>query len=410
MRSHQLICGGVLAALAVAQAQAGQALKVLHQFGQGTDGYLPLAGLTPDAHGNYFGTAEFGGLNELGNVYKLSPNGKGGWTYTDIYDFTGGSDGGAPGGAVLVDAKGNIYGNTCCLGGLYQGTVYELSPSKNGTYSITNAYSFKGNPDGAQPLGGLAMDAAGNLFGTTNEGGKGNIGYGYGTVYEIETTGQAWQEKIIYRSGTHKSGYESQAPMTLGPDGNLYGTDGYGGKTGDGTVFRIVPSGDTWTYEVIYDFARGGGSSPHSAPVFDAKGNLYATASFPQGTVFKLRPPKGAEKSWKETTLYSFTGGADGGYPYSGITLGADGSIYGVTSAGGNTSGPCQNHGGCGVIYKLTKSRTAPWLETVLWTFSGNAGGGEPYSVLVPGPGGRYYGTAYGGDVGNSGDIFSIRK
>jgi uncharacterized repeat protein (TIGR03803 family) len=258
---------------------------VLHSF-TGEDGTTPYAGLARDAAGNLYGTAALGGPSGNGTVFKLDTAGR---ETVVLYSFAGGTDGKFPNTRLVRDAAGNLYGTTW-LGGAPDchspygcGTVFKLDAT--GTKSVL--YSFtKAQLDGKFPQGGLVRDAAGNLYGTTQDGGA----LRKGTVFKLDTTGA---ETVLHSfTGGTMDGAGPFAGLLLGADGNLYGTTGSGGASNLGTVFKVTASG---TETVLHSFRRStDGMRPHAVLVRDAAGNLYGTTTsggrFDKGTVFKLSP------------------------------------------------------------------------------------------------------------------------
>ena len=297
---------------------------VLYSFaGTGAgDGQYPTADLVMDAQGNLYGTTAGGGASGHGTVFKLDTTGK----ETVLHSFSGaGGDGASPYGGVMMDGQGNFYGTTPAGGTSNCGTVFKLDT----TGKETVLYSFAGTGgDGASPYGGVMMDVQGNLYGMTEGGGA----FGYGTVFKLDTTGK---ETVLH--SFNLTGGDGGFPMTglvRDAKGNLYGTTNSGGRGidgGNGVVFKLDKVGRE---RVLYRFPSTGakGIRPHGV-VRDAQGNLYGTTvfhgAFGWGTVFKLAP------TGKMTVLYNFTGGnADGGDPYAGVVRDGQGNLYGTTSAG----------------------------------------------------------------------------
>ena len=154
---------------------------VLHSFGHGSDGITPDANLTIDAAGNLYGTTYNGGIHGRGIAFELTPREGGGWTETVLHSFGNGSDGANPYAGLIIDANGNLYGTTLAGGIHTAGTAFELSPRQGGGWTETILHSFGNGTDGNSPYAGLIFDAAGNLYGTTLEGGI----HSYGVVFEI---------------------------------------------------------------------------------------------------------------------------------------------------------------------------------------------------------------------------------
>jgi uncharacterized repeat protein (TIGR03803 family) len=264
-----------------------------------------------------------------------------------LHRFTGGSDGAYPfSGDLVFDKAGNLYG-TASAGGLgcqYAcGTVFELSPSM-GSWTETTIYSFTGGNDGEYPAGGVIFDKAGNLYGTTQEGGS----TGGGTVFELTPSGSGWTETTLSTFGS--DGYHPQGGLIFDSSGNLYGTTVFGGPGGGGVVYELTPSNGSWVATVLYGLT--GYEGPMDSLAMDAGGNLYGTSSltgfYGKGQVFKLAPSNGG---WVFSDLHSFTGGGDGEFPIGNVVLDAGGNIYGTTFLGGLES-DCT--GGCGVVFKIT--------------------------------------------------------
>lgn len=331
-------------------------LDPLYSFHGGSDGAIPIARVVFGPDGALYGsTASGGGTgcggSGCGTVFRLQPPATScssfpcPWHETVLYSFTGGSDGATPDlGALVFDANGNIYGTTANGGNVGSpcsptgcGVVFELV--RNGqSWTESVLYSFTGGLDGANPLGGLTFDQAGNLYGDNYAG----------TAYELSPTESGWVEKTLISYLLQPIG-----GLALDTAGNLYGTTIFGGNQSAGNVFELSPGGDGWTYSQIYSIV-GYGNGPEDTPVFDSAGNLYVTSSFSGGNpgeLFKLTPSGG---SWTYTSLHIFTGGSDGGLPVGNVVLGANGTMFGTTVEGGSRNGSCAGQGGCGVVYEVT--------------------------------------------------------
>jgi uncharacterized repeat protein (TIGR03803 family) len=258
--------------------------SVLHNFTGGNDGSGPGSGLTFDKQGNLYGTTPTGGAKGFGVIYQLKPSGSGNWKLSVIHTFTGGADGlGGSAGRLILDAAGNLYG-TCTVGGVNgSGTVYELS-FRQGQWHLTTLYAFKDQPDGALPYGGLIFDRAGNLYGTTYYAGANDLG----TVYKLTHSNGTWTETVLY---SFKGGADGDDPIsTLVSDaaGNLYGTTSDGGakSCNCGTIFKMTRgSGGTWTESVAYQFLGSPDAGfAYNGMVVDRAGNFYG-ATVHGGTV-----------------------------------------------------------------------------------------------------------------------------
>src|SRR5207245_831479 len=172
----------------------------------------------------------------FGTVFELSPNADGTWTESVLYSFNANPDAQGPFGGVIFDAAGNLYGTTASGGSSGDGTVFELSPVAGGGWTETVLYSFTNTPDGENPETSLVMDTAGNLFGTTIFGGSA----GGGCVFELSPNGTGWTESVLFNF-TGSNGLEPGGPLVFDSAGNLYGTSADGGSGHVGTVFELSP-------------------------------------------------------------------------------------------------------------------------------------------------------------------------
>jgi len=374
----------ILVALAVAPQQLAhaQTLTVLHTFTGGSDGGEPYTGLTADQAGGFYGVTYAGGAYGQGVVFYLSHSGlgwvlsplytfKGGvdsgqtlsrvalgpggvygttpnggttgngtvfvlkpplsicraivcsWSKTVVYNFSGGSDGAHPGGDLLFDGAGNIYG-TAMGGGAYgEGVVYKLTRSGN-SWAQTVLWSFSGGADGAGPSSGLVFDSSGNLFGTTGYGGN-----GWGVVYELSPSPMGWSQKTLYAFT-----YQDQNPyggVAIDSAGNLFGFTG--ANVGAGIAYELSPPPGGWVFTLMHKFDPSY-EGPFDTPTLDRQGNVYGTSAFAggNGEVFKLAR---AGNGWTFTPLYDFTGGDDGLFIVGGVVRDGSGNLYGTSAAGG---------------------------------------------------------------------------
>jgi len=354
------------------RTSSGWQEQVLHSFQGGIDGEFPQAGVIFDSSGNLYGTTNSGGSNHLGTVFKLAPNGKGGWTESILYSFVAGTN---PASDLVFDANGNLYGTTR-LGGVNGcgtlgggcGTVFELIRQSNGSWAESTLYQFAGPPgDGALPSSGLALDSAGNLYGLTVAGGPNNCflqGYpGCGIVYKLTSDGKGnWTETVLFNFARGNGfAVSPSAGLLVDEDGDrLVGTTLQGGD-GAGTIFALKASDTTWKQDVLHRFYESlDGRSPAGQLIKDSQGNLFGAtvagggatrAGFGGGMVFELQPnPAGP---WKETILYDFTGGTDGSNPEAGLVSDGHGHLYGTTLRGG--TGTCEGEQNfCGTVYEIT--------------------------------------------------------
>lgn len=339
-----------------------------HSF-SGADGRAPVAGLLRDAAGSLYGTTGYGGkLNNhicpdgfrCGIVFKLDETGK---KETVLHKFTGPPDGYFPQALLVGDAGGNLYGTTY-LGGASGGYGTAFKVDAKGKETIL--HSFAGPPDGggdgAYIYTGVIRDEAGNLYGVTDAGGE----FGGGTVFKLDSAGE---ETLLYSFECGTDGCGPNSVLFADAAGNLYGTTKEGGNLscggggGCGVVYELSPQENGgWVEAVLYAFCSlsncTDGSLPFKGPlVRDTNGSLYGTAMFGGnsacnstgcGVVFKL------DKTGKETVLHTFTGGSDGAYPYSGLTMDSAGNLYGAALEGGDLRCKIGNGQGCGTVFKIT--------------------------------------------------------
>jgi uncharacterized repeat protein (TIGR03803 family) len=331
---------------------------VLYRFTGGADGSVPFGGVVRDAAGNLYGTATAGGASGWGTVFKLDKDGN----ETTLYTFTGFADGGNPGGSLVRDAAGNLYGTTSAggnfncvqgFGGGACGTVFKLDPSGNETV----LYAFQGTTDGSIPFSGLALDGTGNLYGTAWNGGHEDSNsfcdvFGCGTVFKIDATGTF---SVLYTFLGGKDGDEPEAPVILDAGGNVYGTTFRGQNStgcpfGCGVIFKVNGAGKE---TVLRSFVGGTkAASPRTAKLIRGVGGVIwgttpAGGASGNGVAYRVDP------GGKETDLHSFTGGADGASPVSGVIRDAAGNFYGMTYTGGDLTCKLGGGVGCGTVYKI---------------------------------------------------------
>ena len=351
---------------------------VLHTFSGGSsDGAYPWAGVILDSALNLYGTTYFGGSGNSGVVFKIDSAGN----ETLLYNFSGGTDGANPQAGVIRDAVGNLYGTTFSGGAAGLGVVFKLNKSNQ----ETPLHSFTGGTDGANPYGGVIRDSAGNLYGTTVYGGPARAG----AVYKLDASGN---ETFLYAFSGGSDGQHPYGGVIRDSAGFLYGNTIDGGSAGLGAIFQIDSSGVQTT---LYAFPESaGGFAPNAGVIRDAAGNLYGTA--PQGGGHGAGVVYKVNKAGREIVLYSFTGGADGSEPNSGVIRDKAGNLYGTTFNGGTF--------GYGVVFQIDTSGT----ESVLYNFTGGSDGSNPYGGLVRDPAGNLYGTAWFGGSNGAGVIYEI--
>jgi uncharacterized repeat protein (TIGR03803 family) len=260
---------------------------VLYSFTGSLDGQYPSSGVVLDNTGNIVGTAKSGGTNNLGVVFQLTPS-QNGWVEKVLHNFSGGRDDEYPAGSLTMDRRGRIYGT--CAGGV--GSVFRLTKNLNtGKWSYKELYYF-GDGGGATPSGGLVVDSHSHIFGTTYEG-----CCGFGNVFELVQSGRKWTLTELYRFSGHADGANPIGGLILDAAGNLYGTTQFGGDFGNGVLFEMVLSGGVFTERVLHSFAgaaHGDGSAPDAGLILDKTGNLFGTTlsggANGEGTVFEVTP------------------------------------------------------------------------------------------------------------------------
>jgi uncharacterized repeat protein (TIGR03803 family) len=376
-------------AIVAPQPAHAEKFETLHEFTSGRDGHSPMAGVIADQSGNLYGTTAKGGASGAGTVFRVDKNGK----EKVLYNFTGYDDGQGPAAALILDAKGDLYGTTYGGGNLpcSCGVVFKLD--KQGKETVLYSFKRRGK-DGQFPLAGLIRDSKGNLYGTTSAGGE-----GYGTVFKVDTGGR---ETVLYAFSGSSDGSVPESGLVRDVRGNLYGTTYGGGAYGYGVVFQVDAAG---TETVLHSFTGGAdGATPDDfgALATDGAGNLYGTAANGGdlncnydnpgcGVVFKL------DTAGTETVLLSFTR-SEGIDPYASVVRDAAGNLYGTTFYGGTYLN--------GDVFKLDTTGKL----TVLHSFTGNADGGLPYGELFLDEKGAIYGTtSYGGKFNcHCGTVFKI--
>jgi len=390
--------------------------SVLDNFAHTQDGALPAAALIFDSSGNLYGTTVAGGSDTTGTAFQLVPSSDGTWTENVLHSFSHTSnDGWQPEAGLALDKDGNLYGTTL-YGGAYCtdqggcGSVFELSPGSNGTWTEKLLHSFCARSrcaDGNFPYGGVILDAAGNLYGTTSSGGEHNGG----TVFAMTHSKKGWTENVLYSFAAFRGdGSQPRAELIFDRSGNLYGTTYAGGASHYGTVFELTPGAKgTWKESVLYSFTGSGadGANPWSALVMDAAGDLYGTTLFGGcsdygcGTVFEMVMRKNGTRTEKVLFDLCTTSTCPGGsYPRGGVVLDSKNNLYGTTTEGGAYY--------YGTAFELTSDREGNWSETVLHSFpSSETDGFTPESALVLGGDGKVYGTTASCEDGN-GSVFEI--
>lgn len=386
-------------ALAVTATQSAQAqtFTLLYTFTGGTDGAYPAGGLVQDSAGNLYGTTPNGGSGlwcavGCGTVFKVNTAGQ----ETVLHSFAGAGtgDGSIPEyGSLIRDGAGNLYGTTFNGGTHNNGTVFRLSPTGKET-----VISFTGGANGGYPAAGLVPDAAGNVYGTTTFRGSGCAPFGCGTVFKVSSAGK---ETALYSFCSLSNCADGSYPyggVVRDSAGNLYGTTYAGGASGAGTVFKVDTSGQE---TVLHSFTGPpDGYLPFAGLVMDNAGNLYGTTIIggteDGGAVFKVNSTSG-----QETVLYSFCsqpGCTDGQLPYAALVW-VGGFLYGTTEFGGAS--------GAGTVFEVNPANQ----ETVLYSFCSQlncADGGQPTASLLRDTAGNLYGTTSGLGAYGAGTVFKV--
>jgi len=418
----------VWATLACVLKADAQPVTTIYSFMKGPAN--PRSGLTPGRDGNFYGTTEFGGQNNEGTVFKMTTNG----IMTTLVNFNGYGNGSWPVANLTLGSDGNFYGTTIgggtnTSGNNASGTVFRMAT--NGTVKVL--VNFNG-VNGGGPQAGLALGPDGNFYGTTEFGGTN----GDGTVFQMTTNGTL--RTLVNFNGTN--GANPLASLTTGAGGILYGTTKYGGTNGNyGTVFTVTTNG---TFITLLQFSGTNGAWPYGGVTVGPDGNLYGTTGwggnpngdFSGGSIFELTT------NGVLTTLIRLAdfGGANGQNPYAGLMVGPDGNFYGTTYGGGAN--------GNGTVFQVTTNGTLAMLAripgiqvqtlftpqgyeyyttnnwvtdaevfngtlTTLYSFSAqtnsiNADGFQPQASLTLGPDGSFYGTAYAGGANGYGTAFKV--
>ena len=390
----------VLFALIVFAGAAAQAqTTVLHTFTNGADGGEPVAGLTMDRAGNFYGTASTGGNTSgdcaignphgCGTVFKLSRRGSG-WVLDPIYTFSG-PDGRNPQARVILGPDGTLYGTTTNGGDDDEGVVFNLRPPATACKSAlcpwteTVLHSFQGFSDGTKPtFGDLVFDAAGNIYGTTPHGGQGD----HGTVYELSRSNGGWTETVLYRFQGGDDGATPYGGLVFDGAGNLWGTTEFGGIYNDGTIYELVPAGGGWTETVVHPFNGGSdGANPYAGLILDQSGNFYGGTFGSNGTTVKVYELSRSSGGWTLNTLYAF--GFNQGI-IGRLAMDSAGNLYGAM------------YSGAPEVFRLT-------LTGGDWTLTGSGGAGEnPAGGVILDSSGNLYGTTQNGGSDEVGVVFEI--
>ncbi len=389
-------------------AHAAGKYTVVRTFNPSAGGVLPAGALLMDGSGNFYGANTQGGANNGGTIFELIPNGQGGFNYKDLYECSKNFDCTLPVGSLAMDTAGNLYGS-----GLF-GHVFEITRTASGAWTAIVLYNF-----GVQtaPPSSLILDAAGNLYGINPTGGTHNLGY----VFELSRSQGGWSLTHLHDfsgpDGAATTGMtqDQVAGLIFDGQGNLYGATVAGGSSkscsvGCGVVFELSRNSGGWTETVLHTLSGSDGANPIAPLMMDADGNLYGTASNGGskgfGSVFKLSRATGV---WQRRILHNFTGAhLDGEFPDSALVMDQSGNLYGTTESGGADHQSCDvfSDHGCGTVFELSPNGSL-WKETILKAFSGGTDGAFPQGVILDGAG-NLFGAAQGGGRLFEGLLFEI--
>jgi uncharacterized repeat protein (TIGR03803 family) len=341
------------------------------------------------------------------------------YSETTLYSFLGGNDGSGSQAGLIFDSQGNLYGTTFTGGPYNAGTVFRVSPQSGGGWTETVLWAFTNGIDGGFPSAGLAIDAQGNLYGTTFSGGSSsclaNQTYPQpcGVVFELSPQAHGrWRETVLhsFQSNGRDGFFPNYGGVTFDSAGNLYGTTPYGGTYNAGTVFKLTPTTTgAWKENILHSFTGGAdGRYPSGALILDSTGSLYGTTfgggietspcySYGCGVAFKLTLTSSGR--WNERVLYSFTNGTDGIAPYSGLTWDTKGNLYGSASGGTSSTG---------IVFELQPVAGGAWKEQTIYNFAGGSDAAGPSAQLVFDPAGNIFGTTVTGGGNGNGAVFEL--
>ncbi len=318
--------------------------QVIYQFTGQEDGGYPLGNLVFDTAGNLYGAMGYG----YGGVFRLMPQSDGSWNESTIYSFKGAPDSSTPYAGLTIDRSGNLYGTTRVGGVNGLGDVYKLTRTSNGQWSESVLYSFSGT-DGAFPWSDVTIDGDSNLYGTTIAGGQ----FGSGVVFKLIQDQAGWSERVLYSFEGGANHGEPASGVYRDTSGNLYTTASDNGAGYPGALFELMPaSDDTYTGILLHTFGSSGdGEAPWSDLIPDAHGDLYGTTfiggTLGYGVIYKLSRDDNGD--WSETVFHSFDY-RDGAAPFNNpVTFNASGDLFIATSSGGLHEG----YDGYGVVLEI---------------------------------------------------------
>ncbi len=418
-----LLC--FLTVIATASLQ-GQTYNILFNFSQGQTGLTPMAGVTLDAGGSLYGTTTFGGrttgpcLNRggCGAVYKLIRRGSG-WIMTSLYTFQDGQDGSDPWARVVFGPDGSLYGTTYSGGGsgcnqgydIGCGTVFKLRPPAHSCaatscpWNETVLYRFTGGDDGANPgAGDLIFDSAGNIYGTTMAGGSN----GDGTVYKLTRSGNTWTESVLHSFSALQDNGRLPFGGVILVNGNLYGTtmcSGYEAFCIGGMIYELSPSGSNFQTVSVFN---NGWSFSQASLTPDGQGSFYGTTmsggngncqdQFENNFGCGVVFHGAADPVFENFPNTANFPGLSG--PMAPVSVDAQGHIYGTTTADGAYS--------AGNVFELTFDGVN-WNYATMHDFGQvNDDGTLPMGNVAVGSDGTLYGTTNRGGTASGGVIWEL--
>jgi uncharacterized repeat protein (TIGR03803 family) len=359
----------------------------LYAFGGQPDGANPKGGVLIDGSGNIFGNTVSGGANNSGSIYELSPS-RSGYAGHIILSYSATHDGDQPIGVLATDKQGDLFGMAPYGGRHDDGTAVELTPAGSGTYNESAAHSFMGS-DGELPFGGMVRSGS-TFYATTSDGGL----YHLGTIVSI--TGAHLRSSVLYSfGGPVGDGWYPDSPLAQGGKGSYFGTTS-SAPSGNGTVFTFAP-GSTGV-STLYTFEGTNDGVGPTGVISDGNGNLFGTTNqggaAGAGIVYELTPGAGG---YTEHILHTFTGASgDGRFPQETPVL-VGNTLYGTTTTGGS--------GACGTIFKVTITGKK---YAVVYNFQCGNDGGAPTGNLLWAKG-AIYGVAAAGGAGNNGLVYAFK-
>lgn len=357
----------------------------------------PRGSLALGPDGNFYGTTQEGGEDNVGTVFKVTPAGVL-TTLLESTTFTKGvtSTGGYPQGGICAASDGSLYGTTFFGGEENFGTIFKLDASGNRT-TLIHFTGTGGMNRGSNPPSGLVLGSDGNFYGTTQNGGANDLG----TIFKLTPEGVLSTLVEFTGNGATNKGSHPYGRLTLAPDGNLYGMANEGGDNNFGTIFRMTQTGELTTLLHFDASAGGSGAWPLGHLTVGPDGHLYGMANSgganDHGTIFRITTA-GVFTRLASFNLNGPTNGVRGGWPWGSLSVGPDGALYGMTNSGGS---------GFGTIFKVTTAGDFTHLQDFTGV-SGATRGAYPLGTMIAAPDGFLYGTANSGGTYGMGTIFKM--